>query len=91
MYSALFVVTLVGTECPVLTAVRILLVLSRGGDSCMLMMSGRGHEGATPVNCTVKPPVYLHIGGATGEQKQSGVCVLDVSLPFGHTVNVGGG
>lgn len=51
-------------------------------------MSGRGHEAAAPVSCSVKPAVYLHIGGASEEMEQSGVCVLDVSLPFGQTVNV---
>ncbi|XP_075869486.1 nicolin-1 [Nelusetta ayraudi] len=52
------------------------------------MMSGRGHARAAPVSCSVKPAVYLHIGGATEEQEQSGVCVLDISLPFGQTLNV---
>lgn len=54
-------------------------------------MSGRAHEGQS-VSCTVKPAVYLHIGqngGAKTEAAHSGVCVVDVSLPFGKTANVG--
>lgn len=39
------------------------------------------------VSCTIKPAVYLNIGAAEAAAR-SGVCVLDVSLPFGKTVNV---
>lgn len=39
------------------------------------------------VSCTIKPAVYLSIGGAEAAAR-SGVCVLDVHLPFGRTVNV---
>nr|XP_046241199.1 nicolin-1 [Scatophagus argus]XP_046241200.1 nicolin-1 [Scatophagus argus] len=41
-----------------------------------------------PVNCTVKPAVYLHIGDTKADPAHSGVCVVDVSLPFGKPVNV---
>ncbi|XP_054882233.1 nicolin-1-like [Poeciliopsis prolifica] len=41
-----------------------------------------------PVSCTVKPPVYLQIGEPKAEPGQSGVCVLDVPLPFGKPVSV---
>lgn len=50
-------------------------------------MSGRANE-VQSVSCTVKPAVYLHIGGAKTEAAHSGVCVVDVSLPFGKTANV---
>lgn len=39
------------------------------------------------VSCTIKPAVSLNIGGAEAAAR-SGVCVLDVSPPFGKTVNV---
>lgn len=39
------------------------------------------------VSCTIKPAVYLNIGGAE-EAAGSGVCVLDVTPPLGNTVNV---
>ncbi|PWA30580.1 hypothetical protein CCH79_00020861 [Gambusia affinis] len=41
-----------------------------------------------PVSCTVKPPVYLQIGESKAEPVQSGVCVVDVPLPFGKPVSV---
>uniref|UniRef100_A0A3Q3X5E5 Uncharacterized protein n=1 Tax=Mola mola TaxID=94237 RepID=A0A3Q3X5E5_MOLML len=31
-----------------------------------------------PVTCTVKPAVYLHVGGAKADPAHSGVCVVDV-------------
>ncbi|XP_061730990.1 nicolin-1 [Nerophis ophidion] len=40
------------------------------------------------VTCTVKPPVYLHFGDSKEDPSHSGVCVLDVNLPFGKSVNV---
>lgn len=42
------------------------------------------------VSCTIKPAVYLNIGGAEGAggAAGSGVCVLDVTPPLGNTVNV---
>lgn len=42
------------------------------------------------VSCTIKPAVYLNIGGAggAGGAAGSGVCVLDVTPPLGNTVNV---
>uniref|UniRef100_A0A3B5MEU3 Uncharacterized protein n=1 Tax=Xiphophorus couchianus TaxID=32473 RepID=A0A3B5MEU3_9TELE len=44
------------------------------------------HGGRQPVSCTVKPPVYLQIGESKAEPVQSGVCVVDVPLPFGKPV-----
>lgn len=41
-----------------------------------------------PVNCTIKPPVYLQIGDTKTDPSHSGVCVVDVALPFGKPVNV---
>uniref|UniRef100_A0A3Q3WXT2 Uncharacterized protein n=1 Tax=Mola mola TaxID=94237 RepID=A0A3Q3WXT2_MOLML len=41
-----------------------------------------------PVTCTVKPAVYLHVGGAKADPAHSGVCVVDVSLPFGKPLNI---
>lgn len=41
-----------------------------------------------PVSCTIKPPVYLQIGDVKTEAAHSGVCVVDVTLPFGKPVNV---
>nr|XP_057911291.1 nicolin-1 isoform X1 [Doryrhamphus excisus] len=40
------------------------------------------------ITCTVKPPVYLHFGDVKVDSSHSGVCVLDVSLPFGKSVNI---
>ncbi|XP_026163209.1 nicolin-1 [Mastacembelus armatus] len=48
----------------------------------------RSADGITPVTCTVKPPVYLHIGDAKTDTAHSGVCVVDVALPFGKPVNI---
>lgn len=50
-------------------------------------MSGRT-DGVQSVTCTVKPAVYLHIGDSKTDPSHSGVCVVDVSLPFGKPVNV---
>ncbi|XP_014830033.1 PREDICTED: nicolin-1 [Poecilia mexicana] len=44
--------------------------------------------GRQPVTCTVKAPVYLQIGESKAEPVQSGVCVVDVPLPFGKPVSV---
>ncbi|XP_034023545.1 nicolin-1 [Thalassophryne amazonica] len=41
-----------------------------------------------PVTCTVKPPVFLQIGDAKTDTCPSGVCVVDVTLPFGNPVNI---
>ncbi|KAM4589047.1 nicolin-1 [Odontesthes bonariensis] len=41
-----------------------------------------------PVPCTVKSPVYLQIGDCKAGSAHSGVCVVDVSLPFGKPVNI---
>ncbi|KAM9700100.1 nicolin-1 isoform 1-T2 [Menidia menidia] len=41
-----------------------------------------------PVACTVKPPVYLQIGDGKADAAHSGVCVVDVSLPFGQPANI---
>lgn len=41
-----------------------------------------------PVNFTVKAPVYLQIGDTKADTAHSGVCVVDVNLPFGKPVNV---
>lgn len=43
---------------------------------------------APAVSCTVKPAVYLNIGAEAAAR--SGVCVLDVNLPMGRTVDVSG-
>lgn len=50
-------------------------------------MSESGDE-IKPVSCTIKPPVYLHIGETKTDPAHSGVCVVDVTLPFGKPVNV---
>ncbi len=50
-------------------------------------MSGSTDD-VKPVNCTIKPPVYLQIGDVKTEASHSGVCVVDVTLPFGKPVNV---
>ncbi|XP_061688057.1 nicolin-1 isoform X1 [Syngnathoides biaculeatus] len=39
------------------------------------------------VACTLKPPVFLHLGGGDAKT-HSGVCVIDVALPPGKTVNI---
>ncbi|CAK6983847.1 nicolin-1 isoform X4 [Scomber scombrus] len=46
-------------------------------------MSGSS-EDVKPVSCSIKPAVYLQIGDAA----RSGVCVVDVTLPFGKPVNI---
>ncbi|XP_078105614.1 nicolin-1 isoform X2 [Sander vitreus] len=50
-------------------------------------MSGSGVD-IQPVSCTIKPPVYLHIGDTKADAARSGVCVVDVTLPFGKPVNI---
>lgn len=40
------------------------------------------------VTCTVKPPVYLQIGDTKMDASHSGICVVDVNLPFGKSANV---
>lgn len=55
--------------------------------SCFQKMS-RGTDDVQSVTCTIKPAVYLHIGDAKTDSARSGVCVVDVSLPFGKPVNV---
>ncbi|XP_041835327.1 nicolin-1 [Melanotaenia boesemani] len=48
----------------------------------------RSTDNMEPVTCTIKPPVYLQIGDSKADAAHSGVCVVDVSLPFGKTVNI---
>ncbi|XP_042350426.1 nicolin-1 [Plectropomus leopardus] len=50
-------------------------------------MSGTGDD-IKPVDCTIKPPVYLQIGDTKSAAAHSGVCVVDVALPFGKPVNI---
>ncbi|XP_005929011.1 nicolin-1 isoform X2 [Haplochromis burtoni] len=50
-------------------------------------MSGTPDD-TKPVNFTVKAPVYLQIGDAKADTAHSGVCVVDVNLPFGKPVNI---
>lgn len=50
-------------------------------------MSG-GTDTIKPVTCTIKPPVYLQIGDVKTDAAHSGVCVVDVTLPYGQPVNV---
>lgn len=50
-------------------------------------MSGSSDD-ITPVSCTIKPPVHLQIGDTKADAAQSGVCVVDVTLPFGKPVDV---
>lgn len=50
-------------------------------------MSGNT-EDIKPVKCTIKPPFYLQIGDTKTDPAHSGVCVVDVTLPFGKPVNV---
>uniref|UniRef100_A0A3B4WTP8 Nicolin 1 n=1 Tax=Seriola lalandi dorsalis TaxID=1841481 RepID=A0A3B4WTP8_SERLL len=40
------------------------------------------------VTCTVKPPVYLQIGDTKVDTSHSGICVVDVTLPFGKPANI---
>lgn len=54
---------------------------------CFQKMSVRADD-VTPVTCTIKPPVYLQIGDTKTDAAHSGVCVVDVALPFGKPVNV---
>lgn len=48
----------------------------------------QGVDGIRPLSCNIKPAVYLHIRDAKADPAQSGVCVVDVSLPFGKQVSV---
>ncbi|KAK5934757.1 hypothetical protein CgunFtcFv8_015124 [Champsocephalus gunnari] len=48
-------------------------------------MSSSSSDVLLPVDSSIKPPVFLHLGDT---EPLSGVCVLDVTLPFGKTVNV---
>uniref|UniRef100_A0A667WJC5 Nicolin 1 n=1 Tax=Myripristis murdjan TaxID=586833 RepID=A0A667WJC5_9TELE len=41
-----------------------------------------------PVTCTIKPPVNLQIGDTKTDSPRSGVAVVDITLPFGKTVNI---
>ncbi|XP_029989270.1 nicolin-1 [Sphaeramia orbicularis] len=50
-------------------------------------MSGNSDD-IKPISCTVKPPVFLQIGETKTDTSRSGVCVVDVSLPFGKPVNI---
>ncbi|XP_072308955.1 nicolin-1 [Eucyclogobius newberryi] len=50
-------------------------------------MSG-SDENTEPVTCTVKPPVFLQLGDPKTDKAKSGVCVVDVTLPFGKSVNI---
>lgn len=50
-------------------------------------MSGDADD-IKPVTCTVKAPVYLQIGDTKTDTAHSGVCVVDVTLPFGKSVDV---
>ncbi|XP_068450690.1 nicolin-1 [Clinocottus analis] len=50
-------------------------------------MSGSSDD-VKPVRCSIKPPVYLQIGDPKTDVAHSGVCVVDVTLPFGQTVNI---
>ncbi|KAM8914742.1 nicolin-1 isoform 3-T3 [Spinachia spinachia] len=43
-------------------------------------------EDRKPASCSIKPPVYLHIGDV--DAAHSGVCVVDVCLPFGKPVDI---
>ncbi|XP_029007911.1 nicolin-1 [Betta splendens] len=47
-----------------------------------------GGADAQPVTCTVKAAVHLQVGDATTDTAPSGVCVVDVNLPFGKSVNI---
>ncbi|XP_075952214.1 nicolin-1 isoform X4 [Anarhichas minor] len=49
-------------------------------------MSGSSDD-IKPVSCTIKPPVHLQIGDTKADAAHSGVCVVDVTLPFGKPVN----
>ncbi|CAL1609015.1 unnamed protein product [Knipowitschia caucasica] len=37
---------------------------------------------------TVKPPVFLQLGDSKTDAAKSGVCIVDVTLPFGKSVNI---
>ncbi|XP_071771450.2 nicolin-1 [Centroberyx gerrardi] len=45
-------------------------------------------DGVKPVTCTIKPPVNLQIGDTKTDTSRSGVSVVDITLPFGKTVNI---
>ncbi|XP_029907967.1 nicolin-1 [Myripristis murdjan] len=50
-------------------------------------MSGSSDR-TKPVTCTIKPPVNLQIGDTKTDSPRSGVAVVDITLPFGKTVNI---
>ncbi|KAM3878248.1 nicolin-1 [Diretmus argenteus] len=50
-------------------------------------MSGSS-DSVKSVTCTIKPPVNLQIGDTKTDAPRSGVSVVDISLPFGKTVNI---
>nr|XP_020467864.1 nicolin-1 isoform X2 [Monopterus albus] len=50
-------------------------------------MSGSS-DNTKPVTCTVKPPVQLQLRDTNTDTAPSGVCVVDVSLPFGKPVSI---
>lgn len=50
-------------------------------------MSGSAEDTKT-VACTVKSPVFLQLGDLKTDAAKSGVCVVDVTLPFGKSVNI---
>ncbi|XP_060925770.1 nicolin-1 [Limanda limanda] len=47
-------------------------------------------SGSTPevVTFTIKPAVHLQIGDTKADAARSGICVVDVSLPFGKPVSI---
>ncbi|KAK7916490.1 hypothetical protein WMY93_012251 [Mugilogobius chulae] len=66
--------------------------MASGRQQCLTVvlrvaMSGRGDD-AEPVTCTVKPPVFLQLGDTKTDTAKSGVCIVDVTLPFGKSVNM---
>ncbi|KAG7494117.1 hypothetical protein JOB18_023255 [Solea senegalensis] len=50
-------------------------------------MSGRCDQ-QRALTCTVKPALYLNMGERPCDAAQSGVCVVDVTLPFGKTADI---
>uniref|UniRef100_A0A8C6WWR2 Nicolin 1 n=1 Tax=Neogobius melanostomus TaxID=47308 RepID=A0A8C6WWR2_9GOBI len=50
-------------------------------------MSGSAEDTKT-VTCSVKSPVFLQLGDPKTDAAKSGVCVVDVTLPFGKSVNI---
>ena len=68
-----------------MTDSRSLLVISNPSVSLPVFQK---MSAVQPVTCTIKPPVYLHVGGPKTDPARSGVCVVDVSLPFRKPLNV---